>query len=162
MHVCYLDYDGVLHQESVLLRRGRIFVAMPGHCLFEWEGILCELLKPYPDVKIVLSTPWVRWSSFSYAKRCLNPALQARVVGATFHRRWMVAEEFAELSRGMQILGDVLRRKPSDWFAIDDDGFDWPAWCRNKLVLTQQQIGLNDLSVQRDIRRRLKRWQPKH
>jgi len=158
MYVCYLDFDGVLHQESVLLTRARVFVAMPGHHLFEWEGILRELLEPYPEVKIVLSTPWVRLRSFSYAKRRLHPALQIRVVGATYHRRWMESDEFAEIPRGIQILGDVLRRNPLDWFAIDDDGFAWPAWCRNKLVLTQQQIGLTDLAVQRDIKRRLKRW----
>ncbi len=162
MYICYLDYDGVLHQESMLLRQAHAFVATPGHRLFEWEAILRDLLAPYPDVKLVLSTPWVRLQSFSYAKRHLHPALQLRVVGATYHRRWMDPNEFAELPRGVQILGDVLRRKPLDWFAIDDDGFDWPAWCRSKLVLTQQHIGLTEIAVQRDIARRLKRWKRRH
>lgn len=159
MYVCYLDFDGVLHQESILVRSGRrVFAPVPGCSLFEWEGILREMLGPHPDVKIVLSTPWVHLRSFAYAKRSLHPILRARVVGATFQRSWMDAEEFAALPRGIQVLGDVLRRRPLDWFAIDDDGFDWPAWCRNKLVLTQRQFGLADTDVQRDIRRRLARW----
>lgn len=159
MHICYLDFDGVLHDESVWLRADHtIFISTPGRRLFEWEDILIDLLEPYPDVKIVLSTAWVRARSFSYAKRRLNKSLQQRVIGATFHSRLMIAKEFAALPRGMQIWGDVLRRKPTDWFAIDDDGFGWPAWSRDKLVSTRGQTGLSDGVVQKAIRERLTQW----
>lgn len=158
-YVCYLDFDGVLHRESILIRRGRrFFVAMPDCHLFEWEGILREILEPHPDVKIVLSTSWVRARSFTYAKQCLHPAIQARVIGSTFHRRWMDSEEFSTLPRGIQILGDVLRRNPLDWFAIDQDEFGWPVWCRDKLVLTQGALGLSEIAVQSSIRSHLANW----
>ena len=56
MYVCYLDYDGVLHQESMLLRQARVFVAMPGHRLFEWEAILLVSSAPAPSlIFLVLS-----------------------------------------------------------------------------------------------------------
>jgi hypothetical protein len=156
MHLCYLDFDGVLHDEDVWFKPGKgIYVKTPGRRLFEWEPILVDLLAPHPQVKLILSTTWVRVKRFSYAKSRLCPALQSRVIGATFHQRLMVASEFASMPRGLQILGDVLRRQPIDWFAIDDDGFGWPAWCRDKLVLTQGRHGLNDPAVQEDIRRRL-------
>lgn len=158
-YVCYLDFDGVLHDEDVRLALGRrIFLATPGRRLFEWQSILIELMAPHPHVKIVLSTSWVRARSFHYAKERLEPQLKVRVIGATFHRRMMNREEFVTLPRGMQIWGDVLRRKPLDWFAIDDDGFGWPAWCRDKLVLTQERLGLSELSVQEEIQRRLDAW----
>jgi hypothetical protein len=159
MHICYLDFDGVLHDSSVWLRPGRgIHLDTPGRRLFEWEPILIDLLAPHPDVKIVLSTAWVRARSFSYAKRRLHPVIGARVIGATFHHRLMDVQEFVRLPRGMQIWGDVNRRKPSDWFAIDDDGFGWPAWAKDKLVLTKGESGLREVAVQEEIRRRLATW----
>jgi hypothetical protein len=158
-YVCYLDFDGVLHDEDVRLGAGRrIFLATPGRNLFEWENVLVGLLAPHPHVKIVLSTSWVRARSFSYAKRRLDPRLQERIIGATFHRRLMNLHEFVAMPRGMQIWGDARRRTPLDWFAIDDDYFGWPAWCRDKLVLTQERLGLSDLAVQDSIRRRLDAW----
>ncbi|HEX7643487.1 MAG TPA: HAD domain-containing protein [Noviherbaspirillum sp.] len=159
LYACYLDFDGVLHDEDVRLDAGRrIILATPGRRLFEWQEILVDLLACHPHVKIVLSTSWVRARSFSYAKRQLDPRLQGRVIGATFHRRFMDLRDFVALPRGMQIWGDVLRRNPWDWFGVDDDGFGWPAWCRDKLVLTDEKLGLSDPAVQGDIRRRLQMW----
>jgi hypothetical protein len=88
--ICYVDYDGVVHVNSVYQspKRGIYIGSTPGHTLFEWLPILDELLAPYPDVKIVLSTSWVRARSFEYAKSKLPPSLQARVIGATFHYRY--------------------------------------------------------------------------
>jgi hypothetical protein len=65
-HVLYLDFDGVLHDGEVYVRRGvGPCVATPGRVLFEWMPILEELLAPHPDVAVVLSTSWVRVYSFA-------------------------------------------------------------------------------------------------
>lgn len=160
MHICYLDFDGVLHDSSVWLSPDRgIIIDTPGRRLFEWESILVDLLKPYPDVKIVLSTSWVTAKGFSYAKGRLHSLIGARVIGATFDERLMAVEEFKMQPRSAQIVADANRRQPSDWFAIDDDGFGWPAGARGKLVLTKGESGLRDIAVQEEIRRRLADWE---
>ena len=52
----YLDYDGVLHHENVLLDRKQgihIGTNVPtaiGRTLFEWMPILEQLLAPHPNV----------------------------------------------------------------------------------------------------------------
>jgi hypothetical protein len=156
--ILYLDFDGVLHHEAVYWhpRRG-IFLNEPGHTLFVWVPILDELLVPHPDVHIVLSTSWVRVRDFTYAKTRLSPALQARVVGATFHNREMRKDEFVLLARGQQIANDVSRRNPKAWFAIDDDHLGWPAWCRDNLIRTHGETGLSDPAIQAAIRTMLER-----
>lgn len=61
--IIYLDYDGVLHDEQVFFHPKRgIYMKTPDRILFEWMSILDELLRPHPDVKIVLST-----SGYAYA-----------------------------------------------------------------------------------------------
>jgi hypothetical protein len=154
--VLYLDFDGVLHDGEVYwhIKRG-IYMKTPGRRLFEWMAILEELLAPYPDVKIVLSTSWVRARNFNFARAQLSPALRARVIGATFHKREMRGADFDLLSRGAQVLRDVGRRQPRKWFAIDDDTKGWPNGYLAHLVATNSDLGISDLAVQAAIRAQL-------
>jgi HAD domain in Swiss Army Knife RNA repair proteins len=157
LKICVLDYDGVGHVDEVYWspKRG-IYIGVPGHALFEWMPILEELLAPYPDVKIVLSTSWVRFRSFEFAKGQLSAALQARVIGATFHNRHMRKDEFDLMPRGLQVWNDIVRRQPTSWFAIDNDDRGWPEGFRDRLVKTDDNRGLSDPVVQDLIRTILK------
>ncbi len=156
MKICYLDYDAVLHDGNVLRNRTRgMTIRTPGRTFFEWMPVLDELLAPYPDLKIVLSTTWVRELGFNEAKHELSPSLQDRVIGSTFLHPKIIKVEFDTMSRGMQIVGDVQRRKPSDWFALDDDAFGWPVKYAQHLIQTSPQSGLSDPAVQQRVRQRL-------
>lgn len=156
LQVCYVDFDGVTHDDAVYWspKRG-IYIGTPGRVLFEWMPILEDLLAPYPEVKIVLSTSWVRVRSFEFAKKQLSPELQRRVIGATYHNRHMRRDEFELMSRGRQVLDDVQRRKPTHWFAIDNDDLGWPLEYRDKLVKTEDHAGLSDIDAQEAIRKML-------
>lgn len=156
MNICYLDYDAVLHDGNVLRNRTRgMYIKTPGRTFFEWMPILVDLLAPYPGLKIVLTTTWVRELGFNAAKHELSTSLQDRVIGSTFLHPKIVKAEFDTLPRGMQILGDVERRKPTHWFALDDDAFGWPAKYRDNLIQTSDQLGLSDPAVQEKVRQRL-------
>ena len=58
----FLDFDGVLHPEDVHRRAGNSpYIGSPsGHVLFEHAPLLAAVLRPCPDIRIVLSTSWVR------------------------------------------------------------------------------------------------------
>lgn len=158
--VLMLDYDGVLHPDSVYLihKRGPTLVNAPGHRLFENCGLLDEVLAPYPQLRIVLSTSWVRRyrGSVRRVARRLTPSLQARVIGATYHSR-MDPDEFAQAPRGMQVWSDVLRRKPTTWLALDDDYLHWPTWCRDNLVRTHPIFGIAEPGVLAELKAKLER-----
>ncbi|NHZ43639.1 HAD domain-containing protein [Massilia aquatica] len=154
--LCYLDYDGVTHFDSVYVNPNRgIHMAVPGPKLFEWAPILELLLQPFPEVKIVLSTSWVRLKNLEFAKAQLPPKLQAKVIGATFDNRVTQKLDFDLMPRGLQVWRDVERRKPANWFAIDNDERGWPSWCRDRLIKTEDHLGLSDNSVQEAIRKLL-------
>jgi hypothetical protein len=156
MKICYLDYDAVLHDGNVLRNRTQgMYIKRPGRTFFEWMPILEDLLAPYPDLKIVLSTTWVRELGFKEAKFELSEPLRDRVIGSIFLQPKIVNAEFDTMPRGMQILSDVKRRKPSHWFALDDDAFGWPAQYREHLIQTSDQSGLSDPAVQERVRQRL-------
>lgn len=152
--ICVLDYDGCLHHHEVYYTPGiGVHVREPGHELFEWSGILEELLAPFPEVKIVLSTSWVRARGFEFARAALPEALRARVIDATFDNREVQKLEFDFMSRGEQVLNYVQRRSLKRWFAIDDDADGWPDWCQHCLVQTQGRLGLSAPAAQDAVRK---------
>ena len=154
MKILYLDYNGVLHDGMVIRNRKRgMYITTPERSFFEWMPILEELLAPYPDVKIVLSTSWVRALGFDATRQELSESLRARVVGSTFHHPKLLQSEFDLMPRGMQIWNDVTLRKPDSWFAIDDDTFGWPAAHRDRLIETKGNVGLSDPATKDAVRK---------
>lgn len=152
--VCVLDNDGCLHHHEVYYTPGiGVHMQEPGHELFEWAPILIELLAPYPDVRIVLSTSWVRSRGFEFTKAALPLPLRARVIDATFDNREVQKLEFDFMSRGQQVLSYVERRGLQRWFAIDDDVNGWPDWCQHRLVQTRGHLGLSEPGAQDAVRK---------
>lgn len=155
--VLYLDYDGVLHHEDVWRhpRRGLYFGAEgAGHTLFENAGLLAQLLAPYPDVFIVLSTSWVRSLRYSHAASKLPDVVRRRVIGATFHTR-MNTKDFDRLTRAYQVLSDVERRQPSAWVAIDD-ALGWPIEVESHFVPSDPAAGISSSKVKSDLEDKLR------
>lgn len=161
--VLYLDFDGVLHHYDVYLdERGRAILRGMGS-LFEYAELLEAELAPYPSVRIVLSTNWVRVNGFDRSRGRLPAALRERVVGATWHSVFEQDPDFSnwwihEASRYEQIAHDVTRRNPPNWFALDDDAIGWPDEARQHLVACDPLRGLNEQSTCRSLELKLKRW----
>ncbi|MGF6853981.1 HAD domain-containing protein [Paraburkholderia sp. CI3] len=92
----------------------------PGHALFEHAALPARCLEPHPALRIVLSTSRVRvFRSVRKVARRLPLALRQRVVRATFHGR-MDPVWFRSVPWGVQVWGDVCRRQPAAWLALDD------------------------------------------
>lgn len=162
--ILYLDLDGVVQHEQVLWhpRRGIYMdpVRAQGRTLFEWLPHLEAAIAPYPDLAIVLSSTWCVRPGYAKTLRRLPEALRSRFIGGTFHRRvhgadpW-VLQSFRESPRGMQVWSDVLRRKPRQWLALDDDTLQWPVWARKNLVACDGATGLSSPAVQQALAHRL-------
>lgn len=171
--VLYLDFDGVLHPEDVYWYRSRgIVLKAPGHSLFEHVGLLETLLEPYPELKIVLSTSWVRAKDFNFARAQLSSSLQSRVIGATYHSAMKhegglsglshgaLHGYFAQLTRYQQVKGDVDRRGPHVWLAIDDDNKGWPLEASDNLVAPYDADGIAKPEVLSELTEKLRRFLP--
>ncbi|WP_404851403.1 HAD domain-containing protein [Cupriavidus sp. D384] len=154
LHVLYLDFDGVLHPDAAYRTRNGIeLLHHPGHSLFENVPLLDQLLAPYPDVKIVLSTSWLLIKGgYDHAKARLSPRLQERCIGGTFHRREMRKAWFESKSRPDQVLLDVHRRKPARWLAVDDSPDEWPDWAGAHVVRTDPTHGIAEDRVLAELR----------
>lgn len=153
--VLYLDFDGVLHPDEVYRYKGRLVLKYDGLELFEWAPLLVGLLAPYPAIRVVLSTSWVRVLSFSEARDWLPLELSARVIGATWHSR-MDKDWWLGLSRYQQVTLHARRHKIKRWIALDDDTQHWPEDDREQLVHTEPLLGLAAPAATEQLREKLR------
>lgn len=156
----FLDFDGVLHPDAVYLRLdGQIELRAEGE-LFMWANRLAAALQPHPDVRIVLSTSWVRNIGFHRARKALPAELQTRVIGATWHsamgRGWPDFIPWDVQTRHEQIQAYLSRlTAPASWIAIDDDDRGWADADRERLILTDPDHGLSDSEVAAELAHKL-------
>lgn len=136
--VLYLDYDGVLHPADVRVtaaepRQPRVYQGSrpTSHPLFEHVTLLERCLEPFPDVKIILATSWVRVLGYEYTVRQLPPALRERVVGTIWQGELL---EHPPRSRYDAIQTDATARGLERWLALDDDAEGWPDAERYRLI----------------------------
>ncbi|NUA30559.1 HAD domain-containing protein [Cupriavidus basilensis] len=164
--ILFLDYDGVLHPDAAYLVNGRPELHADGE-LFMWSPILEDIIRPYVDLRIVLSTSWVRVLGFSRARDYLSAELSSRVIGGTWHsgmRRHSEASHrvdedwFIAMSRYEQIARYIARAGPraASWLAVDDDVDGWDDGMRDRLVETDGDVGLSSPGVQEELRSKLR------
>ncbi|WP_122603930.1 HAD domain-containing protein [Pseudomonas viridiflava] len=157
--ILFLDFDGVLHPDDVYMTSKGPHLLSSGQ-LFMWAPILEKELALFPEVKIVLSTSWVRQLDFSRAKKRLPIGLQTRVLGSTWHssmsKVWADQVWWDQTSRHGQILRYVARANISDWIAIDDDSEGWASTDRDRLLLTNRNEGLITPGLLESLRIKLK------
>ena len=153
--VLFLDIDGVLHR-GIARRSGNcVMSSAPNIKLFEYATVLDDLLGPYPDVEIVLSTDWSLVFGTELTRNAIpSLGLRNRIIGATFDGFTLDPIVWSVLPRGAQVLDYVRRNEPLRWLAVDDraDGFEAH---RQRLVQCQTDVGLGDSAVVEQFRERL-------
>lgn len=157
--VLYVDLDGVVQHEYVIWnKRHGIHMSPKVHprTLFEWSHHLEDALRPFPQVRLVLSSSWCRWPGFGKTMKYLPSSLRERFIGGTYHKRVHGSDprmkaSFEAMSRGAQVCADVLRRRPAQWLAIDDDTENWPEWARPRLIACDGNTGLSSVEVQKQL-----------
>lgn len=149
--ILFLDFDGVLHPDAVYLERGRPVLRAAGE-LFMWSRYLVDALANAPHVRIVLSTSWARELRFARARDYLPAELRAKVIGATWHSGMASDDEHRPLGRGtwwdtstryQQIRRYADRAGLAQWIAVDDHPEGWADADRDKLVVTDSNLGLS-------------------
>jgi hypothetical protein len=156
--ILFMDFDGVLHPDAVFLGRSGPVLRSDGQ-LFMWAGLLEAELAPFPDVRIVLSTSWVRQLGFARAKTQLPASLEARIVGSTWHssmgKDWADSVWWDQATRHGQILKYAARSSVSNWLALDDDVEGWASGDRDKLRATTPERGISNMDTLIELRAKL-------
>jgi hypothetical protein len=116
----FLDFDGTLHVGHALLDGNEHVTIDSRRALFEFAPVLVEILEPYPDVEIVLTSSWLQSMSTEKVISYLLPELARRVVGTTRDMK----PRFSCLQNGSGRTDVIARyafwKGQRNWLAIDD------------------------------------------
>lgn len=161
--IIFLEYDGVLHPDAIVRESRQVVLKREGYVLFEWAPLLEDALAHHPDIRIVLSTNWVRLLSYDEAKKQLPASLQERIVGTIYpskpvecpYGKWAGLDPFSQMSRYMQVMSYVHRHDIKYWLAIDDDFLAWTNDELHHLVITDWEFGLAEPGKLSELKRRL-------
>lgn len=151
--VLFLDIDGCLHPGGVYGTESGGVVSEFGDdfCLLQFQPLLEERLKAYPNLKIVLSTNWVPHIGLDKTKSYFTESICERIVGSTF-QVGMDFNDWNGITRGQQIRNYIEMFPVSDWIVLDDriDGFDNEIFIK-KHVCPDEYIGLGNLKTLNDL-----------
>ncbi|MBU1363877.1 MAG: hypothetical protein KKE51_08655 [Gammaproteobacteria bacterium] len=144
--ILYLDFDGVVHALGEPALNDN-FKLLDNPNLFKWLPILEQILEPYPEVRIVISSDWRRLFDDDSLKRLLGPAISHRFAGIV---------EVAEKSRANEILMDAAQRGLTDWLALDDHPTVVEASRTDiRFIVCKPETGLSSRTVQATLKTRL-------
>jgi len=145
MTTLFLDFDGVLHPPGT--HSSIDYLRTRDARLFIWLPTLSQILAPYPEVQIIVSSDWRTTNDDEDLRQILGP-LGPRFAGIT--------DGFSEESRVAEILELVEMRGLTRWVALDDHPSVRVAsetdarflWC-------SPERGISDPQVQRALQARL-------
>lgn len=130
----FLDYDGTLHRGKALLDGSGEVSLDSGNALFEFCPLLANLLEPYPQVEIVLTTSWVDAFPLEKVISYLPISLAKRVVGTTNNIKVPFGYLQDGSARTYRIRSYVFTHRLKHWLALDDSVYG--AFHLNTSVLT--------------------------
>ena len=154
----FVDYDGTLHAGHALADGYGQITLDSGRPLFEFAQLLIEMLEPYPEVEIVLTTSWLQTMTEEKVISYLSPELARRVVGTTQGRKPRFSYLRDGTGRTDIITCYAFGKRLKNWLAIDDSVFGAnrfgpePGELVRNFVLLDSTRGISDEAAQRRIR----------
>ncbi|MFX1737136.1 HAD domain-containing protein [Paraburkholderia sp. A1RI_3L] len=153
----FVDFDGTLHRGRALLEEDGQVSLDTGNLVLEFAPLLEALLRPYPSVRIVLTTSWLNTLPTERVVSLLPLALAARVAGTTrgFKMRFGYMQDGS--ARTYVIRSYVFEHHLKNWLALDDSVFGayhlstYFLDLEPHLVLLDSKQGIGDPVAQRRI-----------
>jgi len=154
----FVDFDGTLHRGKGVIDEHGALSLDTGNKLFEFVPDLMEMLDPYPDVEIVLTTSWLDKLPFDDVIKSLPVELTCRIVGTTQGIKPRFGYLIDGRSRTYVIRTYVINNRLKNWLAIDDSVYGASSLSfpfldlRPHLVLLDPSQGLGSEDAQTLVR----------
>lgn len=142
----FVDFDGTLHVGNAYIGEDEEITLDTGRPLLEFAPLLAELLEPYPDVEIVLTTSWARRVPEERVIEYLPAELRRRVVGTTRDIKPRRSYVLDGTERTDIIRSYAYGKRLKHWLAIDDAVFGAERFGREPGELVEHFLLLNPSS----------------
>jgi HAD domain in Swiss Army Knife RNA repair proteins len=154
----YLNFGGVVQVGHGLVDRDGVVSLDSGRQVLEFAPTLVEILNPWPDVQLVLTTDWIRTVGLERTKCLLPVPLRARVLDTILAYRPRLSELLDGSAKTRAILAHSRLHRVLAWLAIDDETFGVPVEYEQHFLRTDPDHALGCASAQA----RLTEWLMRH
>ncbi len=123
----------------------RVITLDTGRPLFEFAPLLIELLKPYPSVRLVLTTSWLMTLTQEEVVALMPSELGRRVVGTTQFVPSRLSYILNGTDRTYVIWKYACGKRLKHWLAVDDAVYGADEFGRKRGEVDEHFLLLNPL-----------------
>ncbi|MGF6931200.1 hypothetical protein OKW41_000339 [Paraburkholderia sp. UCT70] len=148
----YLNFGGVLNVGHGLLDdRGNIALDS-GRTPFEFAPYLLDVLTPYPQVQIIVTTSWLQSLGAGKTIALLPKQLRRRVVGTTLHTPPRFGEIRGGTAKTMSVIRHAAKHGLTRWLALDDEAWGVPPDYEQQFFRTDPDTALGAPGARKQLR----------
>ncbi|ASL47824.1 hypothetical protein bAD24_III10535 [Burkholderia sp. AD24] len=138
----YLNYGGVLNIGHGVVDDHGVVTLDSGRPPFEFAPVLVEVLAPWPQVQIIVTTSWLRTLGVEKTIALLPGALCRRVVGTTLGTPPRLGEIRDGTAKTMTVIRHALKHGVTIWLALDDEAWGVPSDYEQHFLHTDSDTAL--------------------
>lgn len=148
----YLSFGGVLNVGHGVLDQFGGVTLDTGRPLFEYAPYLIDVLAPYSQVQIVLTTSWLHSLGAERTIALLPDHLLRKVVSTTLGTPPRLGEIKDGTAKTMSIMRHAARHGVSKWLALDDDAWGVPSGFEEHFLHTDSEKALGSPEARKQLR----------
>jgi hypothetical protein len=138
----FLNCGGVLNVGHGVVDHNGVITLDSGRPLFEYAPYLVDVLAPYPQVQVVLTTSWLQTLGVEKTISLLPDQLCRRVVDTTLHTSPRLGEVKEGTAKTMTVLRHAAKHGLMKWLALDDEAWGVPREFEPHFLHTKSETAL--------------------
>ncbi|MFL9889343.1 HAD domain-containing protein [Paraburkholderia sp. RL17-383-BIF-A] len=148
----YLNFGGVLNVGHGLINEVGDIALDTGRRPFEFVPYLVDILAPYSQVQLVLTTSWLQSLGAGRTIALLPDHLRRKVVGTTLGTPPRLGEIKDGTAKTMSIMRHAAKHGVAKWLALDDDAWGVPPGFEEHFLHTDSETALGSPEARKQLR----------
>ncbi|MDR8401856.1 HAD domain-containing protein [Paraburkholderia sp. USG1] len=148
----FLNFGGVLNVGHGLVDDRRNVTLDSGRGLIEFAPYLADVLAPWPQVQIIVTTSWLQTLGAERTIGLLPEQLRRRVVGTTLGTPPRLSEISNGSAKAMTVIRHAVRHGLTTWLAIDDEAWGVPSDFEQHFLHTDSDTALGAPRARQQLR----------
>jgi hypothetical protein len=147
-----LNYGGVLNIGHGLVDHNGVITLDSGRPLFEFAPHLVDVLAPWPQVQIIVTTSWLQTLGAEKTIALLPVELRRRVVGTTLETPPRLSEISNGSAKAMTVIRHAVKHGLTTWLALDDEAWGVPSDFEQHFLHTDPDTALCAPGARKQLR----------
>lgn len=148
----YLSFGGVLNVGHGVLDQFGGVTLDTGRPLFEYAPYLIDVLAPYSQVQIVLTTSWLHSLGAGKTIALLPDELRQRVVGTTLNTPPRLSEIKDGTAKTMTAIRHAAKHGLTTWLVVDDEAWGVSPGFERHFLHTDPETALGSPEARKQLR----------